>query len=172
MKRCLQQHLNRVCRTFAAMAVALGLLAAQSAFALPTGWQVVEGNVSFDQQGSVLNVISQSDKAVVSYITFNLASGETINFILPNATSSILNKVIGGQVSNIAGMINSNGRIGLVNTSGIHLASTAQVQSAALLATTLNIADQDFFNDTMTLVKNGNGATVINEGKIDISKGG
>ena len=164
--------LGKRLRTVIAVLLALGVINTQMALALPTGWQVVEGNVSFDQQGSVLNIISQSDKAVVNYITFNLASGETVNFILPNVSSSILNRVIGGQSSSIAGVINANGKIGLVNTAGINIANTAQIHAAALLATTLNIADNDFFENTIQLTKQGNGAGITNAGEIDIAKGG
>ena len=148
------------------------VVAMPAALALPTGWQVVEGSVSFDQQGDVLNITSTTNTAVINYITFNVGSGETINFIMPNAGASILNRVIGGNISNIAGSINANGRLGIVNTAGIQVANTAQIQAAALLATTLNISNQDFFSNTMQLVKEGNGASIINEGEINIAEGG
>ena len=120
-------------------------------FALPTGWEVIEGSVDVSVQDNVMTVTSTTQSAVVNYITFDLASGETINFVLPNASASILNRVIGGDVSTIAGTITSNGRLGIMNTAGIHIANSAQIQSAALLASTLNISNESFASDILTL---------------------
>ena len=132
------------------------------AFALPQGWQVVKGNVSFEQSGNSLTVTSQSRRAVVKYVSFNLASGESVNFILPDSSSRILNRVIGGGKSVIAGNIMSNGHIGLVNTAGIQVANTAQIQAIGVLASTLNISDESYFSDTWEFQKAGNAAGIVN----------
>ncbi len=158
---------------FTAGLLSLLIILSTSAFALPTGWEVIEGNVTVDVTDNIMTITSTTDTAVINYITFDLASGETINFVLPNAGASILNRVIGGDISSIGGSINSNGRLGIVNTAGIYMANTAQIQSAALLASTLNISNDDFFSDVISASKNpDNVASIINEGEIDITNGG
>ncbi len=160
-------------RRFMAGWLTMLIVLSSSAFGLPTGWEVIEGNVSVDITDNIMTITSTTDRAVINYITFDLASGETINFVLPNAEASILNRVIGGDITTIAGSINSNGRLGIVNTAGIYMANTAQIQSAALLASTLNISNDDFFSDVLSASKNpDNIASIINEGEIDITKGG
>ncbi len=159
-------------RSMALLTAAL-ILFSSSAFALPTGWEVIEGNVTVDVTDNIMTITSISDTAVINYITFDLANGETINFIMPNAGASILNRVIGGDISNIAGTINASGRLGIINSAGINIANTAQIQSAALLASTLNISNDSFFSDVISASKNpDNIASIINEGNIDITDGG
>ena len=84
------KRLNRVVAGLLAMLIILST----SAFALPSGWEVIEGNVRVDVTDNIMTITSTTDTAVINYITFDLASGETINFVLPNAGASILNRVI------------------------------------------------------------------------------
>ncbi len=170
--RKLKHTYRRAVSAFLAMLIvftysAAGVLTAQ---ALPTGWNVVEGNVSVDITGDIMTITSTTDTAIISYISFDLANGETINFIMPGASSSIINQVIGGNISNIAGTINANGIIGLQNTAGIQIANSAQINAAALLATTLNIGNFD--GNSIGLMKDAgqDGAAIVNEGDINVSK--
>ncbi len=161
--------IKRFCR-FLASAIAMLIVFSASAFALPTGWNVVEGNVTVDITDNIMTITSISDQAIISYVSFDLASGETINFIMPGASSSIINKVIGGNISNIAGSINANGIIGLQNTAGIQIANTAQINAAALLASTLNIANMDANRIDLMKDPGTNNAGILNEGQIDVSQ--
>ena len=54
--------------------------------ALPTGSQVVSGNVSFSVPSSTtMNVNQASNKAIVNWNSFSVGSGETVNFLQPGA---------------------------------------------------------------------------------------
>lgn len=150
----------------------LALFSQTSGFALPTGWEVIEGEATFEVQDNILNITTTTDKTIINYISFNLASGETINIFMPGIEDSVIHRVIGGDVSHIDGIINSNGRFGLINTAGIVIANSAQINAAALLASTLNLSNDDFMSDQLTFEKTGESAGIINNGVIDISNGG
>lgn len=140
---------------------------AMPVFALPQGWQVIQGDVNFNQSGDTLTVTSGSQQAVVHYVSFNLKNGETVKFILPNSSASILNRVIGGGESIIAGNIIANGNVGLVNTAGIQIANTAQIQAIGFLASTLNIANDSYFSGVQKFTKGAGGGAIVNAGVID-----
>ncbi|MBX2860057.1 MAG: filamentous hemagglutinin N-terminal domain-containing protein [Vampirovibrio sp.] len=164
--------------------VLLGLLSVlsahtHSAYALPAGWQVVSGDVHIQEAGSVLNVTSKSNQAIVNYQTFNVGASETVNFFLPNTTSSILNQVLGGN-SLISGALNSNGQVLLVNPAGITLSATAQVNTGGFLASTLPIQNQHYLGNpngswlftTDALQPSDQPAAILNNGVIETTPGG
>src|SRR5690606_5695646 len=94
----------------------------------------------------------------------------------PNAASVLLNRVTGNQASDIAGQLNANGRVFLVNPNGVLFGSGAQVNVGGLVASTLALAtsDKSFMEGATNLVferADGNGATVRNLGSIQASGG-
>ncbi len=146
-------------------------LAGGSAWALPTGWEVISGDVSFEQQDSVLNVVSKTPKAIIHYQSFNLGQGETVNFLLPSSLASILNRVLNGQTSVILGKINSNGQVLLVNPAGIRLGSSAQINTGAFLASSLGIRNQDYLSGTWRFRREvPMPGQVVNEGTIQAER--
>jgi filamentous hemagglutinin family protein len=151
--------------------IAIGLsilLSCPMALALPTGWQVVSGNVTVDQNGNTLNVTSNSNQAVVNYQSFNVANGETVNFNFLLPGSSILNRVLGGGPSTIAGTIAGNGQILLVNPAGITFTNTANLNVGGLIASSLSIRNSDYLAGQYVFSKDpaSSPATVDNQGHI------
>ena len=162
-------HSFVMARAVQARLIALGLAicflaSGPAAFALPTGWQVISGDVHFEQQGNALNVTSATQNAIVNYASFNVAHGEIVNFNFLLSGSSILNRVIGGGASNIAGNINAaGGRMLLVNPAGINIAATANINAGSLMASTLNIRDADFMAGKYIFSKDaGTPASAVN----------
>ena len=94
----MQHHiriLNRLRKGFGT-AVILGILIPQLAVANPLGPQVISGQASFAAQGRTLSV-TNSDRAIINWQDFSIASGELTRFIQPTATSAVLNRVIGNN---------------------------------------------------------------------------
>lgn len=149
-----------------ALALAVSLLGHAPVFALPTGWEVVSGDVTFDQQGNTLNVTSSTPQAIVNYQSFNIGQGELVNFLLPGSMASILNRVVGGGATTILGSITSNGQIILVNPAGIHIGNTAQINTGAFLASTLGLSNTDYLNGAFKFNRDGQAGTVENHGSI------
>jgi hypothetical protein len=71
-----------------------GLLVGALAFAAPTGEQVMMGDVTFNQDGSV-TVIHASDGAIIHYDSFDIFAGEILEFVQPSDQARVLNRVFG-----------------------------------------------------------------------------
>jgi len=151
-----------------AVAVA-GCFAASPAWSLPTGATVVNGTATLDQVGQVLN-ITNSNGAILNWQQFNIAAGEMTRFIQASASSSVLNRVVGGDLSAIYGALSSNGKVWLVNPAGILVGAGGTIDTAAFIASTLAIRNEDFLAGKLTF--SGPGGNVVNQGAITTPTGG
>ena len=141
-------------------------------YAVPQGFQVISGDVQFNQSGNTLNVTSTTNQAVVHYQSFNINQGQTVNFNLPSSTASILNQVVGSGSTTIAGTLNSNGTVLLTNPNGIRVADTGQVNAGSFLASTLQMSPESYAAKDFRLEKTGTAKAVVNEGTIQAGPGG
>lgn len=134
---------------------------------------VENGDVSVEQNGNEYN-INASENAIANFSRFDIGADETVRFNLPSTASSMLNRVTGGSASEIFGSLFSNGTIFLINAMGIHFGSTAQVEIQGLVASTLNITNQDFLAGNYALNNDLNSAAagISNEGNIQAKDGG
>ena len=112
---------------------------------LPNGATIVAGQVAITTSASRMDVNQSSAKAIVNWNSFNIGSGAQVNFAQPNNTSVILNRVEGGNASQIFGRLTSNGHVFLTNPAGVLFAPGAQVDVGGLVASTLGISYADFF---------------------------
>lgn len=160
----------------AALCVAAGMPArAQLApGALPTGWNVTSGNVSFVQNGSTLNIHQATPQALVNFATFNVGAGALVDIRQPGSSSALLARTTGGDPSQIYGQIKANGALWLINPAGIMVGAGARIDVGSFIASTLNVSDSDFLAGRLTF-KAGTGATageVRNAGTITTASGG
>ncbi|HUP94510.1 MAG TPA: filamentous hemagglutinin N-terminal domain-containing protein [Burkholderiales bacterium] len=79
-----------------------------------------------------------------------------------------MNRVVGSDGSSILGTLSSNGRVFLVNPNGVIFGPGARIDTAAFIASTLNIADSDFLQGRLKFEGGGNGV-LRNEGTIRAS---
>ena len=115
--------------------LALALAALQVAFPLaptlqaaPVGGTVVRGIAGIDTSVSNLTRVTQvSDRAIVNWQSFSTSAGETVQFAQPSASAAILNRVTGADPSVLAGTLNANGRVFLLNSNGSKNITYAQV---------------------------------------------
>ena len=135
------------------------------AFALPQGENVIAGEASFDRPaGDVLNVRQQTDKLIANYDSFSIGANETVNFLQPSAASAALNRVVGADPSSILGHLTATGKIFLINPNGILFGPTAHVDTAGLVASTLDIRNEDFWAGRYQFFNAG--GNVVNRGYI------
>lgn len=132
---------------------------------LPTGGKVAVGNGTINQSGDVLTVHQYTDKLAINWKTFNIGINSTVNFVQPSADAIALNRVIGSDVSKIQGKLNANGNVFLINPNGILFTPTAQVNVGGILASTLNISNNNFMNGNFTFSGSSSNA-IINQGNI------
>jgi len=134
--------------------------------ALPTGGTVSAGQATLQQTGNTLNINQSTAKAALNWNTFNVGRDATVNFNQPSASSVTLNRVTGGNPSQIFGRINANGQVFLSNGSGIYFAPSASVNVGAFTATTHSITDNDFMAGRYLFNRNGASGSVINDGNL------
>jgi filamentous hemagglutinin family protein len=142
---------------------------AQLALANPGGQQVVAGNATFLQQGNVLS-ITNTPGTIINWQNFSIGQGEITRFIQQSSSSAVLNRVVGQDPSRILGALQSNGRVFLINPNGIVFGQGAQVNVNGLVASTLNISNEDFLNGRMHFA--GDGGAIRNAGTITTPSGG
>ncbi|WKT85945.1 filamentous hemagglutinin N-terminal domain-containing protein [Thermosynechococcus sp. JY1339] len=143
--------------------------------ALPQNPTVSEGQVSFQQSTPhQLHILQSSHKAIINWEGFSIGANEGVFFVQPGATAAALNRVTGLTPSSIAGQLNANGRIFLINPNGIVFLPSAQVNVGSLIASTLDIKDQDFLQDNFRFynLPNRPPAAITNQGRITAQEGG
>ena len=155
------------------LAAILCLISTSKTFALPLGEQVIHGNAVFNTaQNSML--IKASDKSIINYNSFNINTNEIVKFIQPSSSSIVLNRVILSNPSMILGSLLANGRVFLINPSGIIFGKNSKINTNSFLATTLNITDKDFLNNhyQFNQLKNIPKSYIFQEGTIKVSPEG
>ncbi|WP_161485648.1 S-layer family protein, partial [Polynucleobacter sp. MWH-Tro8-2-5-gr] len=142
---------------------------AQPLNALPTNGKVVAGSASISQTTNTMTINQSTQRAVINWDSFNIGKNASVNINTPGANSATLNRVTGTSASQIDGALKSNGQIVLVNQNGVVFGRGAQVDAAAVTASTMNIADKDFMDGKSTYNGNGTGK-IINKGSIQANE--
>jgi filamentous hemagglutinin family protein len=98
---------------------------------------------------NTLQINQTSTAAVLNWSSFNVGSNGTVSFQQPS-NGVTLNRVNSNQGSEIYGQINATGSIFLVNPAGVLFAPGAQVNVGSLVASTLDISDNNFILGSQT----------------------
>ncbi len=147
------------------LALSAGVAMAQTG---PQGAQVVRGDVQISRGADDRTVIRASDRAIINYRSFDIGSGELVQFVQPNANSRVLNRITGGEPTRIDGSIQANGRVYFVNRAGIAFGAGSVVDAGRFYAIAGNITDRDFVRGVDRFTLTGN---VTNEGSISAKDG-
>lgn len=139
--------------------------------AAPIGGVVTSGTASIVSSGSVTNITQTTQKAAINWQDFSIGTTETVNFNQPNISSVTLNRVVGNEKSVIDGALNANGQVFILNSNGVLFSKNASINTAGLVATTMNLSDTDFMNGNYAF-KGDSAASIINQGTITISDKG
>ncbi|MBF0266644.1 MAG: filamentous hemagglutinin N-terminal domain-containing protein [Gammaproteobacteria bacterium] len=141
-----------------------------TAQANPTGMDVVRGNVAISRPSSTALHITNSPNAIINWKDFSIKSGETTRFIQENARSSVLNRVTSQSPSAIMGNLQSNGKVFLINPNGIVFGANSRVDTAGLIASTLEMSNKDFLAGQYSF--SGDSGSIVNHGYIRSGKDG
>lgn len=156
------------------LAMALGGTAVQ---AMPSGGDIRSGQGSISQDGKNMTVLQNSDRMAIDWTKFDIAKDETVRYAQPDRNAISLNRVTGGQQSVIAGNLNANGNVVLVNPNGVVFTKNSSVDVGGLVASTARLNDEAMKNfgngkDSLGLsLDKDSMAAVINEGQIKAQGG-
>ena len=156
------------------LSMALGGTAVQ---AMPSGADIRSGQGSISQDGKNMTVQQNSQRMAIDWTKFDIAKDETVRYAQPDRNAISLNRVTGGQQSVIAGNLNANGNVILVNPNGVVFTKNSSVDVGGLVASTARLNDEAMKNFSngkdslgLSLDKNST-ASVINEGQIKAQGG-
>jgi filamentous hemagglutinin family protein len=141
--------------------------------ARPTGGSVVGGVAAISQIGSNTQIDQSSQRAAINWQTFNVGSQQSVTFSQPSASAVALNRATGPDPSQIAGRIDANGQIIVVNQSGVNFYKGAQVNAAGVMVSAAGITNQNFMAGVMKFDQPAKpDAKVSNAGTITVKQAG
>ena len=158
-----------------AVGVAFFLGVGGAALAGPKGASVVSGAAVVSGVGTGAVTVNQSSaRAVIDWRSYSVGSNESVRYNQPGTSSISLNRVTGGDASQVLGSLSANGQVWLVNPAGIFFGPSAQVDVGGLIATTTNISNDSFMEGVYKFdeATSNRGAVVVNQGNISVSDGG
>lgn len=132
------------------LAALITLALTGSAFAMPSGGAIEQGNVAVSE-GNLANVgngatISTQANSIINWNDFSIGAGETLNF--NTAAGALLNRVTSDKVSELLGTMTQTGAnpLFVVNPNGIHIGGNATIDAANITLSTLAMSTADFNN--------------------------
>lgn len=156
-----------------------------SAYANPQGPEIIAGDVAIESLSPTSLQVTTGNKAIINWQEFSIDEGELTHFIQPGPTSAVLNRVLSGNPSTLAGLLKSNGQVYLVNPNGIFVTEHAVIDTNSFIAQTFDFADDKFLSHdfstgplfvTPLMTENSCEAAIRHTGKISAttlsSKGG
>lgn len=146
---------------------AIVLLSVGHVFANPQDPLVSAGDVVFTNNANKLTIMQTSPQAIINWQSFNISKNEKTQFIQP-ANGVVLNRINADQgASQILGSLSANGTVILVNSAGIFFGRDSEVNVNSIIASTLDITDQNFIDNKLNFsIAGKHQAGITNKGKI------
>lgn len=136
----------------------------------PTGEQVVAGQAEVERLGSTLTIHQATDRAIIHWQDFSIQQGELTKFLQPSSSSATLNRVVGGNLSQIYGTLEANGTIVLVNPSGITVGPSGVIDVGTFMGSTLDVSNDQFLQGTDLDFVGTSPSAITNLGRIEASE--
>ena len=155
--------------------IALLLISPAGAMAasLPQGGVISVGEGSIVSSGNNQLIIKQTtEKLGVNWQSFNVGDDGHVIFDQPGKNSIALNRVIGSDGSAILGKIDANGQVFLINPNGVIFGKGSQVNVGGIVASTLDITDENFKNGNYEFKTGVTNGEVVNHGTLQAAEGG
>ena len=141
--------------------------------ARPVGGVVSAGVATIGRTESKTTIDQASQRAAIDWRSFNVGSQQSVQFNQPSTSAIALNRVVGPDPSQIAGRIDANGQIILVNQSGVTFFRGAQVNTSGLMVTAAGIGNGAFMAGSTKFDQPAlPNARVVNQGIITIGNAG
>jgi filamentous hemagglutinin family protein len=141
------------------------------AWGAPQGGRVVAGSAVVSSLGNTLLVRQSSSRAIINWTDFSIGASETVRFVLPSASSAVLNRVVSLDPSELNGTLQSNGSVYLINPNGVLVGPQGQIDVHGFIASALDVSGQTFMAGGDLLFSGDSTAAVVNRGIISTPGG-
>ena len=101
--------------------------------------QNTSGISSIVSDSTTMDIHQNDGTANLNWNSFNIGTGNTVEFHQPGAEAIAINKIFGNDPSKIYGNLIANGNVYLINSNGIIFGKDSQVNVRSLIASTLDI---------------------------------
>ncbi|HHF5056113.1 TPA: filamentous hemagglutinin N-terminal domain-containing protein, partial [Haemophilus influenzae] len=137
------------------------------------GMDVVHGTATMQVDGNK-TIIRNSVDAIINWKQFNINQNEMVQFLQENNNSAVFNRVTSNQISQLKGILDSNGQVFLINPNGITIGKDAIINTNGFTASTLDISNENIkaHNFTLEQTKDKALAEIVNHGLITVGKDG
>ncbi|PRJ10898.1 two-partner secretion domain-containing protein [Haemophilus influenzae] len=137
------------------------------------GMSVVHGTATMQVDGNK-TTIRNSVNAIINWKQFNIDQNEMVQFLQESSNSAVFNRVTSDQISQLKGILDSNGQVFLINPNGITIGKDAIINTNGFTASTLDISNENIKarNFTLEQTKDKALAEIVNHGLITVGKDG
>ena len=154
------------------MACALSMASSPSGAgqALPNGGQYVAGQGTIQGSGNGLTVNQSTSHGIINWQNFSIGAGNSVFF--NNGSGATLNRVTGGNLSQIDGSLKATGSVYLINPQGIVIGPGGQVMTnGSFVASTRDVSSSAFMSGDAFAAGGTSNGSVVNQGVITSSTG-
>lgn len=134
-------------------------------FSNPAGLEIKAGSAEITHADGMTQIFA-SDRSILQWHDFSIGENEIVHFIQPNSDSTALNRVIGQSPSQLLGRLEANGKIVLINSNGIVFGKNSSINAASLIASTFDVFDSNYLNESLWTLKQSSTAMIESFGKI------
>jgi filamentous hemagglutinin family protein len=138
---------------------------ALGAEALPSGGQFVAGQGDIQFTGASATITQSSLAGIINWDGFSIGAGNSV--AIQNGLGATLNRVTGGDISQIDGLLTATGSAYLINPNGIVVGPGGEiVTGGSFVASTRDIANEDFLDGGAMRFAGSSHGSIVNAGRI------
>jgi filamentous hemagglutinin family protein len=144
---------------------------------LPAGERIVFGSGQILREGATLTIVQESNAMIIEWEHFDIDAGARVVFRQPTDSIGAVNRIRQPEVSRISGDLFADGKVGIMNSSGINLEKTSRLKAKHVMVSTLHTPDADFFSGSMDFhpeiknIPNETGGCITQSGSIEADGG-
>lgn len=112
----------------------------QAGFSLPINPQILQGDATINARADCTEIFA-GEYAHLQWDSFNIDPNECVRFLQHDNHSIAVNQVVSATPSMLFGRLEANGKIVLINQSGILVGKEALINTGSFIASTLDLVD-------------------------------
>ena len=144
------------------------------ASSLPSGENIISGDISVSSSQNSMTITQSSEQSIIEWTSFDIGAQNSVTFNQPSVDASALNRVVSGNPTTLAGALNANGKVFVVNENGVYFTPTATINAHSFAASTLSLSNDNFLNNIFSFSSSNQSSlqSIINKGSITTLDGG